>query len=77
METLEFIKTAKDGRIIIDVPENLEGKEVKVQVTEIAGEEAGNTSKLSANEKINDLMKYYGTAKFPDIDLDKHNVYEQ
>lgn len=72
METLEFIKKADEENIIINVPENLKGKNWKITITEIIG-------KISHSSKNNtdDIMKYYGTARFPDMDLDQFNVYEQ
>ncbi len=33
METLEFIKRAEGGKIVIEIPENLEGKELRIKVT--------------------------------------------
>ena len=73
METLEFIKKAEGGKIIIDVPENLEGKDLKITLTEVVDD----TSQPSTDKKAQDIMKYYGTANYPDIDLEKFNVYEQ
>jgi len=69
METLEFIRKAVEEKIVIEVPENLKGKDVKITLTDI--------SQFSTDEKAHDIMKYYGTANYPDIDLEKFNVYEQ
>jgi hypothetical protein len=76
METLEFIKKAEGGKITINVPQNLNGKDLRITVAEASTEKAENTNEL-ANKKVKDFMKYFGTAKFPGIDLDEYNVYEQ
>ncbi len=47
METLEFIKRAEGGKVIIEAPENLEGKELRIKVTE----------KESEDEEVKKLMK--------------------
>jgi hypothetical protein len=73
MERLEFIRKAVAEKIIIEIPENLKGKDLKITVTEATDE----ISQLPVNKRANDIMKYYGTANYPDIDLDKFNVYEQ
>jgi hypothetical protein len=76
METLEFIKKSEGGKVTINVPQNLDGKELRITVAEASTQKAENTNELS-NKKLKDLMKYFGTAKFPNIDLDEYNVYEQ
>ncbi|MGI8950849.1 MAG: hypothetical protein ACR2FN_04600 [Chitinophagaceae bacterium] len=86
METLEFIKKAEGGKVVIDIPENLEGKELKIKITENEHEidelkkiqdELKKFQEMTGEERIKELMKYCGTAKYPDVDLDKYSVYEQ
>jgi hypothetical protein len=76
METLEFIKTAKDGKIIIDVPEALEGKEVKVLVIE-ENEDIKKFHLMPVAERIKILEQYKGSAKYPDAETNKYDVYDQ
>jgi hypothetical protein len=78
METLEFIKKAEGGKIIIDVPENLEGKEVKIRVTEYnVLDHPEDWSTLPGAEKVKILERFAGTAKYPDTDTNKYDVYDQ
>jgi hypothetical protein len=78
METLEFIKKAEGGKIIIDVPESLEGKKVKVQVTEYnVFEHPEDWSKLPGAERLKILEQFKGKAKYPDADTNKYDVYNQ
>lgn len=77
METLEFIKKAEGGKIIIDVPENLEGKELKVLVMEQNGNEIKKFRDLPVEERIKILKQFEGTAKYPDAETNKYDVYDQ
>jgi len=78
METLEFIKKAEGGKIIIDVPEDLEGKEVKVQVTEYnVFDHPEDWAKLPGAERVKILERFKGKAKYPDADTNKYDVYNQ
>ncbi len=77
METLEFIKKAEGGKIIIEVPENLEGKGLKVLVMENEEEKVKKFHEMPQEERLRILKQYAGTAKYPDADTDKYSVYEQ
>ena len=78
MEALEFIAKAEAGKIIINVPERLEGKEVKVQVIEYnVLNHPGEWQKLSGAERVKILKRFAGTAKYPDVEINKYDVYEQ
>jgi hypothetical protein len=78
METLEFIKKAEGGKIVIDVPENLEGKELKVLVMENFNEyKPEDWAKLPGIERLKILQQFKGAAKYPDTEINKYDVYEQ
>jgi hypothetical protein len=77
MEPLEFIKKAEDGKIVIEVPKYLNGRELKITVTEQEKRTVKKFRDMTPEERAKELMKYCGTAKYPDVDLDKYNVYEQ
>ena len=78
METLEFIKTAKDGKIIIELPENFEGKEVKVKVMEYEiSDHPEDWAKLPGAERVKILEQFKGKDKFPNAKVDKYDVYDQ
>ncbi len=81
METLEFIKKVEGGKIVIDVPENLEGKEVKVLVMEREAdddfdEKIKKLHELSSDERLKILKQFEGTAKYPDAETNKYDVYD-
>jgi len=79
METLEFIKKAEGGKIIIEVPENLEGKELKVLVMEKEPEEGEikKFSEMPVEERLKILKQFQGTAKYPNVEINKYDVYDQ
>ena len=77
MGVLEFIKKAEGGRIIIDVPAELDGKEIVVQLRE--KDESRNTlfKRMNAEERLNYVNQFCGTAKYPENKVDKFDVYDQ
>jgi len=78
MEVFEFIKKAEGGKIIIDVPENLEGKEVKVRLTEYnVSDHPEDWANLPGTERVKILEQFAGKDKFPDAKVDKYDVYDQ
>jgi len=77
METLEFIKKAEGGKIILDIPENLTGKELLIKVFEQKGEDTRKFSEMPVEERLEVLRQFQGTAKYPDADVSKYDVYEQ
>ena len=79
MEVLEYIKKAEGGKIVIEVPEQLHGKELLVIVREkVEGDDDYNKfQKMSSQERKAHLMQFCGTAKYPDYPIDKNDVYDQ
>lgn len=77
MEILEFIKKAEGGRIVIEVPSELEGKELIVQLREKEESKTSTFKTMSAQERLNHVNKFCGTAKYPDYKVDKIDVYDQ
>lgn len=78
METLEFIKRPVDGKLIIDLPDNYNGKEVLVTIVEKLDEEdPANWSDLPGPKKVEILKRFWGAATYPDAETNKHDVYEQ
>jgi len=77
MGVLEFIKKVEGGRIVIDVPAELDGKEIVVQLRE--KEESRNSlfKRMNAQERLSYVNQFCGTAKYPDFKVDKIDVYEQ
>lgn len=77
METLEFIKKAEGGKIIIEVPENLEGKELRITVTEQKKREVRKFRDMAPEERLRYLEQFKGKAKYPDFPITKYDVYDQ
>lgn len=78
MEILEFVKKAEDGKIILDIPENLQGKELMIKVSEQdANDEVKKFKDLPLEERLKVLKQYQGTAKYPNADVSKYDVYDQ
>ena len=79
METLEFIKKVEGGKILIELPAELEGKNLRVKIEEdILNEPPPEKwATLPPRERLKILQRFKGTAKYPDADTNKYDVYEQ
>lgn len=79
MQELEYIKKAEGGKIVIDVPKEFEGKELCVSISAVINleDDEKNWHLLSAEKKLQILQHFKGTAKYPDVPINKHNVYDQ
>jgi hypothetical protein len=78
MEALKTKGMAKDGVLIIHVPEEFEGRNLEVIVLpeeEQPGSEVKNNT--DKNQKLNRLFSVIGTAKDMNKNFDKHEVYDQ
>ena len=73
---LTITKKAENGKVEIEVPEYLNGKELQITVSEV-NEEIIKFRNLPAEERMRILQQYKGTAKYPDAETDKYEVYEQ
>ncbi len=78
METLEFIKKSEDGKLIIELPEEYQGKELIVTIAEkLDASNPKNWHKLPNEEKLKILKTFAGSAKYPNAETNKYDVYEQ
>ena len=79
MEALEFIKKVEDGKILIELPAELEGKNLRVKIEEDISIEPPpeKWATLPPRERLKILQRFKGTAKYPDADTNKYDVYEQ
>lgn len=78
MKVLEVTQKVTDGKLVIHVPETLEGKEVTVVVSEANLADAReNWASLPASERVKILQQFAGSAKYPDVIIDKYEWYEQ
>ena len=79
METLKFITKADGDTITLDIPKNLQGKELIIKISEQAeeDEDVRKFREMSVEERLEVLKQFQGTAKYPDADVSKYDVYEQ
>ena len=79
MKTVEFTRKAEERKIILEVPEEFEGKELRIliSVEEANEEDPEKWHLLPSAKKMQLLKQYQGSAKFPDVEINKYDVYEQ
>lgn len=78
MEALEFIQKTQDGRLLIELPIEYQNKELIVTITEkLDASNPKNWNKLPNKEKLKILKTFAGSAKYPDAETNKYDVYEQ
>lgn len=76
MEILEITQKPVDGKVVIDVPETMRDKDLKVIV--VAKDQKNERwADLPPEKRIEVLKKYTGSAKYPDVETSKYDVYNQ
>ncbi len=85
MNVFETTGHVIDGKVIINLPDEYNNKKVKITVLqhiendsekdEFGDEE--NWANLPVEKKIEILKRFTGTAKYPNIDTNKYEVYDQ
>lgn len=76
MEILEITQKPVDGKVVINVPESMREKDLKVIVV-AKDEEHERWADLPPEKRIEILKKYTGSAKFPNVVTSKYDVYNQ
>ncbi len=79
MQELEYIKKAVGGEIVIDVPDEFIGKELRISISAFENFENNeeNWHLLPGEKKLQMLQQFKGTAKYPDAEINKYDVYDQ
>lgn len=84
MEAIKLIGTSHGGKLTVDVPEELDDKELEIMIIsskekkkeEKEGDE--DDEKIKKNkERIEKFMSLVGSAKYPDFPITKYDVYDQ
>lgn len=78
MEAFEVNKKVENGKIVIALPERFNDKEVKVKITaedEFVDEK--NWADLPSHKKVELLKRFTGSAKYPNVETNKYDVYDQ
>ncbi|MCY7421984.1 MAG: hypothetical protein LH478_09620 [Chitinophagaceae bacterium] len=78
MEAFEVNQKVENGKIVIVLPERFNDKEVKVKIT--VADEFGDEkdwANLPSHKKVELLKKFTGSAKYPNVETNKYDVYDQ
>jgi len=76
MEILEVTQKAVDGKVVIDVPETMREKDLKVIVV-ATDQNSEGWADLPPEGRVEILKKYTGSAKYPEAETSKYDVYNQ
>ena len=77
MKQMEYYVNGKEEQIVIDVPKELRGKLLKVVVMENEEENLRKFSEMPVEERLRVLEEFKGSAKYPDVQINKYDVYDQ
>jgi hypothetical protein len=77
MKSIEYVLHVDEGPIVIDIPNEMKGKKLKISLTEDFPGAVVKFSELPLEERLTVLEQYKGKAKFPNFPIDKYDVYEQ
>ncbi len=78
MDAIKLIGTAHAGKLTVDVPEELNDKEIEIMI--ISSKEKNKDDEdpePKTKRNIEELMKIVGAAKHPDFPITKYDVYDQ
>ena len=77
MDAIKLIGTSHGGKLTVDVPEELDDKELEIMI--ISSKEKNKDEEDGGPKKrnIEQLMKIVGAAKYPDFPITKYDVYDQ
>ena len=76
MDAIKLIGTSHNGQLIVDVPEELNDKELEIMV--ISSKEKQDMNELTEKKRnVEELLSIIGAAKYPDFPITKYDVYDQ
>ena len=78
MNTFEITEQVVDGKVLINLPEEYNNKMVKITVLpeDDFGDEK-DWANLPSHKKVELLKRFTGSAKYPDVETNKYDVYDQ
>ena len=78
MDPIKLIGTSHGGKLTVDVPEELDDKEIEIMIISSKEKSKDEDEKIKKNkERIDKFMSLVGSAKHPDFPITKHDVYDQ
>jgi hypothetical protein len=77
MDPIKLIGTSHGGKLTVDVPEELDDKEIEIMIIS-SKEKNKNRENIEPKQRnIEQLMKIVGAAKHPEFPISKYDVYDQ
>ncbi len=76
MKNFRITAIAQNGKVVFEVPESFNGKELEITIAE-REDQVKKFHEMPVEERIKILEQYKGKAKYPDTSIDKYEVYEQ
>lgn len=77
MDAIKLIGTSHDGKLIVDVPEELNDKEIEIMIISSKEKKEEDEDKEEKMRKRKELLSLIGAAKHPDFPMTKYDVYDQ
>jgi hypothetical protein len=78
MQAFETTQKVENGKVLIELPEEFNNHSVRIKVTEAKGlEDKEDWTNLPVEKKLEILKRFTGTAKYPNTDTNKYEVYDQ
>lgn len=78
MDAIKLIGTSHGGKLIIDVPEELDDKEIEIMIVSSKEKDRDEDEKIKkTKERIDKFMSLAGSAKHPDFPITKYDIYDQ
>lgn len=77
MDPIKLIGTSHGGKLTVDVPEELDDKEIEIMIIS-SKEKTKDAENIEPKQRnIEQLMKIVGAAKHPEFPITKYDVYDQ
>jgi len=74
METLRFVETTHDGKLVLELPEEFRDQQLEVTVKPLHEV----MPKKKSHEEFKEMVRQFiGSAPYPEAKTDKYDVYDQ
>ena len=77
MEAIKLTGISHDGKLIVDIPQEFDNKELEIMIVSSKDREKKNRVIEEKKRKRKELLSIVGTAKYPDFPMTKYDVYDQ
>lgn len=69
MDAIKLIGTSHNGKLVVDVPEEYDEKELEILI--VSSKDTANKKEVETKRNITEMMKIAGAAKYPEISITK------